>query len=547
VIADYEPMQSGRIEKGDAGFPLTRVARVKAESDADGIEAIVRRLVSEGVPYADLVLLLRRIRGNQKLFAELAARGIGVAVSASAAATADDGLDRLINLWIWACEPWQRLRAARVAVDFGGAESDPRASLDRVSETLVSPMKSGESLSCEELLALLERAFELRQRFGALYAQFELFVLKHQAQGLSPAVLARKLHLKEAREEEVAGFVPLAPPANLSGSIRALTVHAAKGLEFPVVILADLKNRRTRGSAVMRHKEELWLLARDDDGALDKDAPGVKEAAAESAAAAVAESGRLLYVAMTRAREALYAVETPSTKPETGSWSEWISTGVGEALLSDELTRELAPPAANAREHAVPTSENLLEAEPPSYRKARVGATELASGEAEPKSAPRELRTALSPAGAVDARALGTDIHACLEHGDWAELGKLASRAGIDLSKFNSFRETAEGRAVFGERARREFAFEWAHPQGIVAGRIDCLVEREDGELWIVDYKVLLGRRNSAELVADYAPQMKIYAGAVKTLTKAPRVRTFLVDVACATGQIWHEVPPKLA
>jgi ATP-dependent helicase/nuclease subunit A len=90
-------------------------------------------------------------------------------------------------------------------------------------------------------------------------------------------------------------------------AIRLMTIHRAKGLEFPVVCVADLGRSPRPPSAMLRVSDDGRLglrLARAGAGgresALDYTAIGEAVRAAEEA-----EERRLFYVAMTRARERL--------------------------------------------------------------------------------------------------------------------------------------------------------------------------------------------------------------------------------------------------
>ncbi len=90
-------------------------------------------------------------------------------------------------------------------------------------------------------------------------------------------------------------------------AIRLMTIHRAKGLEFPVVCVADLGRSPRPPSAILRVSADGRLglrLARAGAGgresALDYSAIGAELKAAEER-----EERRLFYVAMTRARERL--------------------------------------------------------------------------------------------------------------------------------------------------------------------------------------------------------------------------------------------------
>ena len=78
-------------------------------------------------------------------------------------------------------------------------------------------------------------------------------------------------------------------------AVSISTVHQAKGLEWPILFLPALTNRRFPSSMAGRAQE--WVLP---DGAF----PQVKRARYEGGDA---DERRLFYVALTRARDIVYA------------------------------------------------------------------------------------------------------------------------------------------------------------------------------------------------------------------------------------------------
>ncbi|MEL6737689.1 MAG: UvrD-helicase domain-containing protein, partial [Pseudomonadota bacterium] len=100
-------------------------------------------------------------------------------------------------------------------------------------------------------------------------------------------------------------------PDEAGGQVRVMTVHGSKGLQAPIVILADATGRPGEGG-------DLELRHPLSEGGADqmkvpmpslsaKEHAGPLRAASEEASAAdMAEHWRLLYVAMTRAEEALF-------------------------------------------------------------------------------------------------------------------------------------------------------------------------------------------------------------------------------------------------
>jgi len=141
-----------------------------------------------------------------------------------------------------------------------------------------------------------------------------------------------------------------------------MTVHGAKGLEADIVILPDttaLPEPPSRKGQLLYHEDRvLFPLA-------DADAPDiVKRAKARAEVETLKEHRRLLYVALTRARDRLYVCGFESKKGvKEGSWYSLaqaaaqslgvtVTRGEGEittfGTLEDEKADAVTPEAAGA-------------------------------------------------------------------------------------------------------------------------------------------------------------------------------------------------------
>ncbi len=157
---------------------------------------------------------------------------------------------------------------------------------------------------CEEALANLERLKNVLGEYRSLS-------------------LADFLHMWDRassdRESDLAAAIL---PAAADGSVLLTTIHSAKGLEWPIVVLAGAED----GGAKPRFgRWEGWtdrelgpvLLPRSDErGARSKTAEEKRRLEAE------AEASRLLYVALTRARDRLMVVARPD---EPDGYAGWIA------------------------------------------------------------------------------------------------------------------------------------------------------------------------------------------------------------------------------
>lgn len=120
------------------------------------------------------------------------------------------------------------------------------------------------------------------------------------------------------RQLEQHGMEP--PAAVIRNSVQILSIHKSKGLEFPVVFLADNSHRWNRGgSAPVLCHNGLGLGMRLTDAARGIDFPTLPWLAIRrrTEAEELSEQERVLYVAMTRARDRLIMTCVQKNAEET--------------------------------------------------------------------------------------------------------------------------------------------------------------------------------------------------------------------------------------
>ena len=118
-------------------------------------------------------------------------------------------------------------------------------------------------------------------------------------------------------------------PGGSGGLIRVMTVHGAKGLESPIVILPETRKRRAdgRGRIVRLDGMPAWK------GAAPDRPDALTIAVAEQERRQDEERRRLLYVAMTRAESWLIVAAAGETGAGLDSWHGMITDGAARAAL----------------------------------------------------------------------------------------------------------------------------------------------------------------------------------------------------------------------
>ena len=373
--------------------------------------------------------------------------------------------------------------------------------------------------------------------------------------------------------------------------VRVMTVHGAKGLEAPIVFLPDTCTTATAGNAALFDLAGMALPSGVEDKPFVWRLKGSGNVRAIAAARArrdeleAHERHRLLYVAMTRARDRLYVAGFEGKKGRAkGCWYEIIEEELSETLIEvgrADGTRvrrlseaQSAPPQAPRRaiagetiaaplpawaKSAVPREPGLTIPLAPSRLEAYAPDETGEPLPAQPLGRAHDEPTMPSPiAAAGESRFLrGTLTHALLQHlpmlpaAGWPSAAKgFVERRGAALSarvRSDIVKETLAiltdpaFAALFGPESRAEVPIVARlpnpKPQGAalkLIGQIDRLVDTGN-DILIVDYKTNRPPPKKVEDVAKaYLFQLAAYRLALREIYPGRPVRAAL---------LWTEAP----
>ncbi|MEJ0073897.1 MAG: double-strand break repair helicase AddA [Alphaproteobacteria bacterium] len=345
--------------------------------------------------------------------------------------------------------------------------------------------------------------------------------------------------------------------------VRVMTVHGAKGLEAPIVVLADTVTppkgpkeprllKLPANAAPDTPDRIVWAGRKADD------VPPVADARAKAVGAAEDEYRRLLYVAMTRAADRLVVAGSRGVnRAPPGCWYELI-----ERALKADAIKEPADDgegtvlrwrrSAEIESGAATAPADVPREQPPDWLTRNAPA----------ETAPRRISPSLADrAGGRDPHALarGRIVHRLLQalpalpphrRADAAR-NHLARAKDLDaaqrealLREVMAILDDAHFAALFAENSHAEVPIVGLVPQaGRVSGQVDRLAVTAT-EVMIADYKSdRIVPRGTDDISPSHVRQLALYRAVLRKLYPNHDVRAVLVFTA---GPALIELPAPL-
>ena len=342
-----------------------------------------------------------------------------------------------------------------------------------------------------------------------------------------------------------------------SNAVRVMTVHGAKGLEAPYVILADATIDPSKLGGV-RQSIDLPL----DGGKVPvlrprkfERLPPFDRLLAEEEALELEEHWRLLYVAMTRAEERLVIAGIENGERKENCWHLRVERAL--EALGAQWEEQAEWPRSLVYRGSVP--QRAIQPRPPRKSGPPPLLPEWARTPAPPEARPpRPLAPSAiatddepgpPPSAAMRAAALrGTWIHQLLERLPEVPEGERPRAADRWLERSARVADSSErgqivelvcailrdGRfsALFGDNSLAEAPLAATLPDGrVIAGTVDRLLV-EESRISVIDFKTGRVPSSEAEIPAAHRVQMEAYAEALEVIFPGRRISTVLLYTA---------------
>ena len=564
---------------GDEERVLGVVTGDAPESCAEATAAEIERLLAQGVVVrdkttgvrrpitaADVAILFRTRDSHREFEAALERRRIGAYVYKGLGFFDADEIKDVIALLWYLADPLSDLRAAALLRSRFFRLSDE--ALRRLAPNLAAALRSGgpaPELDADDA-DMLTQAREATARWRGLVdrmppAELLDLVLAESAYFVEmrgPRWPQARENLKKIRalirRIQNRGFVTLGRIAShldrlavgdesnavidALDAVNLMTVHAAKGLEFPVVFLVNL----ARGTGNFRDPIRVVASPGGDDVSV---AVGDfrSDADEDDAAREREETKRLLYVALTRARDRLYlasVLKEGRLQPGRGSLAEVLPQSLMDLFAVGDEWR-----AASGTVHRFHRCESLAVEQ----RTTEPGTTEPRSTESptteprivEPLPSSPPLRASVAHAIAavtegrlhmapLSDRLVGTLVHRLLHRfGFTAPADDFRDRARqllrgeeIDASDdvdgvvekavadYATICARQDVRELYAAgRKLHEVPFTTVIEGRVLRGSVDCLVETAPGHLTVLEFKTGRPRPEHQAQLAVYRQAMK--------------------------------------
>lgn len=206
------------------------------------------------------------------------------------------------------------------------------------------------------------------------------------------------------------------PPVDAGDAVVLMTIHHAKGLEWPVVIIPDLTSKGKGDSSPILIDSELGVAFQMEGDEYEKSEPGIyRLIKLRRKKRGLEEARRLLYVAVTRAKDKVILTAGKPSGNDLDILAEGLeNAGVAAETIKFDHSRTVAPSPGDPEAFGLPS---VISVEPVKIGIAELSATDLTLYARCPRSFAYKViegNPGISD-GYARAREVGTLTHLALE------------------------------------------------------------------------------------------------------------------------------------
>lgn len=327
--------------------------------------------------------------------------------------------------------------------------------------------------------------------------------------------------------------------AHSANEVRIMTTHGAKGLQAPIVILADCNSTQTPKDSLL-WANTLFVSLKGVD-LLPETIQALKE---HQDATAKAESYRLLYVALTRAEDELYLAGSAKNTKDPVAKESWYALA-HDVFSTDSRTQTARDGTMMWHTPATAAGDRIEESPPvvavdnalPLWCSTPVAPEKTRAAFATPDATDKSVAVGLTRAQAESAKTRGIILHSLLQKLPLVPpQQREAYLAGLvtpdDVALLQGLLNTPELHPVFATGRLTEVPLCGVFNNALYKGRLDCVIISDDTVL-IIDYKsASTPPLVLADVPKSYVQQVGLYARGLRALYPNHRIEGGLLWTA---------------
>jgi|GEM_PF-1704710 ribonucleoside-diphosphate reductase beta chain/exodeoxyribonuclease V beta subunit len=330
-------------EKKDAPYHIL-FEMISPEEETELGKTIVKKIKTLrriGLSYQEIAILVRRRQMAERFLPSLKEAGIPVQTETEVLLLAAPAIKAVVSLLRYLDDTHRKLDLIHFLKSLGKADKELEgvALEERFEEETLKEIRN--MVDLVPLPTLLERiyhTFSLFELYKDRANLWQLLEIAYQFERRHPRSLRAFLDYLEANQNHL-----LQAKGALSEAVQVMTVHKAKGLEFEAVILPEitydcLDDRKNR--LIFLYDETdfslkgVYMNPRKNEAELNPTLNHIKKYALNRQ---LQDELNLFYVALTRAKTALYLLGQPQRRGKSFSlpshcWASFVASALGKDI-----------------------------------------------------------------------------------------------------------------------------------------------------------------------------------------------------------------------